>query len=75
MSIGEGGWVDWIDEKEAVGMSYCGWVGGMDRGEGGGWNELLWAWNGWVGGWEEKRDVPMVWMDCSVSVQAGRPLD
>ena len=52
---GEGGWVGWEEEKEAVGMSYCGfgmggWVGGWGgRGGGSGWNEVLWVWGGWVG--------------------------
>ena len=33
-----GGWVDWMEEEEAVGMSYCGcWVGGWV----GGWVEIL----------------------------------
>ena len=37
-------------------MSYCmfglrGWV----EDEGAVWNEVLYAWGGWVGGWEERR--------------------
>ena len=42
--LGEvGGWVGgWV----------CGWAG---RGRGGGWNEVLWVRNGWVGGEEGGR--------------------
>ena len=36
-----GGWVGWVEEKEAVGMSCRNSKGGLDGGEGGGWNELL----------------------------------
>ena len=41
----------WIEEKQAVGMRCCKLLGVEGRGEEGGWNEVLYAWGGWVGGW------------------------
>ena len=45
-----GGWFGWIEEDEAVRMSYCtigegGWVGGWV-------GDVLYVRERWVGGWE-----------------------
>ena len=41
----------WAKCSMACWGRWVGGLGGLGRGERGGWNELLWVLYGWVGGW------------------------